>query len=106
MAFLPIPASFATLNAQSVSGFTQFGAQPSSPQFQNPTVYNPKANFTWVHGVHSMKFGYEYQAVNTQVNDFNPSYGQDNYAAGYAAASRLRNATRSANLSLRSIESD
>ncbi len=73
------------LNAQSVSGFTQFGAQPSSPQFQNPTVYNPKGNFNWVHGVHSMKFGYEYQAVNTQVNDFNPSFGQDNYAAGYAA---------------------
>ncbi|MEO6817901.1 MAG: carboxypeptidase regulatory-like domain-containing protein [Edaphobacter sp.] len=73
------------LNAQSVSGFTQFGAQSSSPQFQNPTVYNPKANFTWVRGRHSMKFGYEYQAVNTQVNDFNPSYGQDNYSGGYAA---------------------
>ncbi|WP_229739442.1 TonB-dependent receptor [Edaphobacter dinghuensis] len=73
------------LNAQSVSGFTQFGAQSSSPQFQNPTIYNPKGNFTWVRGRHSMKFGYEYQAVNTQVNDFNPSYGQDNYAAGYAA---------------------
>ncbi len=73
------------LNAQSVSGFTQFGAQSSSPQFQNPTIYDPKANFTWVRGRHSMKFGYEYQAVNTQVNDFNPSYGQDNYSAGYAA---------------------
>ena len=74
------------LNAQSVSGFTQFGAQSSSPQFQNPTIYDPKGNFTWVHRNHSMKFGYEYQAVNTQVNDFNPSYGQDNYASGYAAA--------------------
>lgn len=72
------------LNAQSVSGFTQFGAQPSSPQFQNPTIYDPKANFTWVRGNHSMKFGYEYQAVNTQVNDFNPSYGQDNYGGLYA----------------------
>jgi hypothetical protein len=33
-----------------------------------------------------MKIGYEYQAVNTQVNDFNPSHGQDNYAGLYAAA--------------------
>jgi hypothetical protein len=81
------PSIVRDLNAQSVSGFTQFGAQSSSPQFQNPTIYNPKANFTWVRGRHSMKFGYEYQAVNTQVNDFNPSYGQDNYAAGYAAVS-------------------
>ncbi|MES2393816.1 MAG: carboxypeptidase regulatory-like domain-containing protein, partial [Acidobacteriota bacterium] len=31
------------LNAQSVTGFTQFGAQSSSPQFQNPIIYNPKA---------------------------------------------------------------
>lgn len=73
------------LNAQNVSGYAQFGAQSSSPQFQNPTIYNPKGNFNWVHSTHSMKFGYEYQAVNTQVNDFNPSFGQDNYAAGYAA---------------------
>lgn len=80
------PSIVRDLNAQSVSGFTQFGAQSSSPQFQNPTIYDPKANFTWVRGKHSMKFGYEYQAVNTQVNDFNPSYGQDNYAAGYAGA--------------------
>jgi hypothetical protein len=82
------PSIVRDLNAQSVSGgFTQFGAQSSSPQFQNPTIYNPKGNFTWVRGNHSMKFGYEYQAVNTQVNDFNPSYGQDNYAGAYGAAS-------------------
>jgi len=74
------------LNAQSVTGFTQFGAQSSNPQFQNPTIYDPKGNFTWVRGKHSMKFGYEYQSVDTEVNDFNPSYGQDNYGAGYAAA--------------------
>ena len=70
-----------------MTGFTQFGAQSSSPQFQNPTLYDPKANFTWVRGKHSLKFGYEYVAVNTQVNDFNPSYGSDNYAGNYAAAS-------------------
>ncbi len=72
------------LNAQSVNGFTQFGAQPASPQFQNPTIYNPKANFTFVHGRQSMKIGYEYQRVGVQLNDFNPSYGQDNYASSYS----------------------
>ena len=72
------------LNAQSVSGFTQFGAQSSSPQFQNPTIYNPKTNFTYVRGKQSMKFGYEYQMVQTQVNDFNPSYGADSYASAYS----------------------
>ena len=72
------------LNAQSVNGFTQFGAQGSNPQFQNPTIFNPKVNFTWILGRHSLKLGYEWQGVNTQVNDFNPSYGQDNYASAYS----------------------
>ncbi len=78
------PTIVRDLNAQSVNGFTQFGAQPSSPQFQNPTIYNPKTNFTFVHGRHSMKIGYEYQIVGVQLNDFNPSYGQDNYASSYS----------------------
>jgi hypothetical protein len=68
-----------------VTGYSQFGAQPSNPQFQNPTIYNPKANFTWIKSKHSLKFGYEWQAVNTEVNDFNPSYGQDNYGGVYAS---------------------
>jgi hypothetical protein len=78
------PTIVRDLNAQSVNGFTQFGAQPASPQFQNPTIYNPKANFTYVRGRHSMKVGYEYQIVGVQLNDFNPSYGQDNYASAYS----------------------
>lgn len=78
------PTLVRSLNAQNVSGFTQFGAQSSNPQFQNPVIYNPKVNYTWVRGRHSLKFGYEFQAIHTQVNDFNPSYGQDNYASAYA----------------------
>ncbi len=73
------------LNAQSVTGFAQFGAQSSNPQFQNPTIFNPKVNFTLIKGSNSIKFGYEFQEVHTEVNDFNPSYGQDNYAGQYAA---------------------
>ncbi|WP_260703518.1 TonB-dependent receptor [Edaphobacter flagellatus] len=79
------PLVVRSLNAQSVTGYSQFGAQSSNPQFQNPTIYNPKANFTWIKSKHSMKFGYEWQAVNTVLNDFNPSYGQDNYLGQYSA---------------------
>lgn len=78
------PLVVRSLNAQSVTGFSQFGAQPSNPQFQNPTIYNPKINYTWIKGKHSMKFGYEWQGVNTEVNDFNPSYGQDNYLGQFS----------------------
>lgn len=73
-----------SLNAQSIQGFTQLGAQSSNPQFQNPDIYDPKVNYTFVRGINSVKVGYEFQAVNTQINDFNPSYGQDNYTNGYA----------------------
>ena len=80
------PLIVRALNAQSVSGgFSQFGTQPASPQFQNPSVINPKGNYTFVHRNQSMKIGYEYQAINTQINDYNPSYGQDNYAGRYSA---------------------
>ena len=79
------PLIVRALNAQSVTGFSQFGTQPASPQFQNPSVINPKANYTFVHRNQSMKIGYEYQAINTQINDYNPSYGQDNYAGKFSA---------------------
>ena len=87
------PTIVRSLNGQAVTGFTQFGSQTSNPQFQNPTIYNPKVNFTTIQGRHSVKLGYEYQAVNTQVNDFNPSYGQDNYAGVYSSNGNPTNTT-------------
>lgn len=79
------PLVVRALNAQSVTGYSQFGAQSSNPQFQNPTIFNPKVNFTWIKNKHSMKFGYEWQGVHTELNDFNPSYGSDTYAGQYAS---------------------
>ena len=76
-----------SLNGQTVTGFTQFGAQTSNPQFQNPYVIDPKVNYTFIHGRHSVKVGYEYQSITTAIDDFNPVYGQDNYAGGFAALS-------------------
>jgi hypothetical protein len=78
------PGLVRTLNGQSISGFTQLGNQTSSPQFQDPTLFNPKLNFTWVRGRHSLKFGYEQQIIHTVINDYNPSYGQDNYASKFS----------------------
>lgn len=78
------PLIVRALNAQSVTGFSQFGTQPANPQFQNPSVLNPKANYTLVRGKQSMKIGYEFQAINTDINDYNPSYGQDNYAGKFS----------------------
>jgi hypothetical protein len=73
------PRVVRSLNVQSVSGYTQFGNQGSNPQFQNPTVYDPKVNYTLIRGRSTYKLGYEYQAINTEIDDFNPTFGQDTY---------------------------
>lgn len=79
------PVVSRSLNVQSVSNFSQFGSQGSNPQFQNPFVINPKINYTKILGRHSLKIGYEYMAINTEIDDFNPVYGQDNYGGGFSA---------------------
>jgi len=68
------------LNTQSISGFsTSMGRQTSNPQFQNPTSFGPKLNFSKVIGRHSLKTGYELAAIRTEILDVNPLYGQDTY---------------------------
>lgn len=69
---------------QSINGFSQLGVQGSNPQFQNPFVWNPKVNFSKVMGRHSMKVGYEYQAIITDIDDFNPKYGASSYAGRFS----------------------
>ena len=78
------PVVVRSLNVQSVSGFSQFGNQGSNPQFQNPYVYNPKVNYTQIRGRSTYKVGYEYQAIFTKIDDFNPTYGQDTYNGGFS----------------------
>jgi hypothetical protein len=67
-----------------ITGFTGFGRQSTNPQWQNPALLDPKVNFTWVKGKHSMKFGYEYERVWMAVNDNNPLYGSFTYGGGYS----------------------
>ncbi|HYE72553.1 MAG TPA: carboxypeptidase regulatory-like domain-containing protein, partial [Blastocatellia bacterium] len=56
------------LNTQNISGFSGLGRQDSNPQFQDPFVVNPRVNYTWILGRHSLKTGYEYQAINTKID--------------------------------------
>jgi hypothetical protein len=67
------------LPTQSINGYTQFGRQATNPQWQYPTLWNPKVNYSWLAGRHSLKAGYEYQYVNVEVMDVNPLYGLDSY---------------------------
>lgn len=71
---------------QVVTGFSNptFGRQATNPQFQNPTSFNPKLNYSFIKGRHSIKLGYEFIAVRTEVLDINPLYGQDTYNGQYS----------------------
>ena len=53
-------------------------------------------NYTWVTGRHSLKTGYEFQHIATEVQDVNPLYGRDAYTGQFtrpagAAANNLYN---------------
>ncbi|WP_345945369.1 TonB-dependent receptor [Granulicella sp. dw_53] len=73
------------LPSTSISGgFTSFGRQSTNPQWQNPGLVDPKVNFTWIKGRHSMKFGYEYEKIWMAVNDNNPLYGSFSFAGGFS----------------------
>ena len=73
------------LNTQTISGFaTSLGRQTSNPQFQNPTSWNPKVNFSKIIGRHSLKMGYEFLLIHTEVLDTNPLYGQDTYNGSFS----------------------
>ncbi len=80
-----VPASVAGgLPQVSISNFSNFGRQTTNPQWQNPALLDPKFNFTWVKGKHSLKFGYEYEHIWMAVNDNNPLYGSYTYGGGYS----------------------
>jgi hypothetical protein len=82
---LPTDPRFAggTTN-QNVTGWTAWGRQNSNPQFQDPFVINGRVNFTRLLGRHSLKMGYEYQSIDTEIDDFNPKYGNDSYSGQFS----------------------
>jgi len=97
IAGLPIdPRVAGGLPSQLITGYSNLGRQATNPQWQYPTVYNPKVNYTRLAGRHSLKTGYEFQHIQTEVQDVNPLYGRDQYAGQFtrpagAAANNLYN---------------
>ncbi|WP_234800798.1 TonB-dependent receptor [Luteitalea pratensis] len=72
------------LTQQSVSGWTAWGRQSSNPQFQNPLAVDVRANYSVIKGAHTLKTGYEYQHINTDVDDVHPKYGADGYSGQFS----------------------
>ena len=71
-----------------ISNFSGFGRQSTNPQWQNPALIDPKVNFTWVRGHHSLKFGYEFEHIWMAVNDNNPLYGAFTFGSGSSVCNR------------------
>ena len=71
------------LPTQLITGYADLGRQATNPQWQYPSVLNPKVNYTRSLGRHSMKAGYEFQRINTEVQDVNPLYGRDTYSGQF-----------------------
>jgi len=74
------------LNTQTVTGYSQFGTSSSALQFTNPTQANPKVNYTWIRGKHSLKVGYEYGWLAQAISDFHPKFGSDTYSGQFSSA--------------------
>jgi hypothetical protein len=72
------------LDTQTISGLTAMGRQTSNPQFQNPTTWDPRINFSKQMGRHSLKVGYEFLQIHTEILDTNPLYGQDTYSGAFS----------------------
>ncbi len=66
-------------------GFSSFGRQSTNPQWQNPSLLDPKVNYSLIKGRHSLKFGYEWEKVWQEIEDSNPLYGSFAYGGGYSA---------------------
>jgi hypothetical protein len=62
-------------------GFTNIGREFTSPQYQRPTVWNPKVNYTRLLARHTLKTGIEYTNIHVAQEDLHPVYGTDAYAA-------------------------
>jgi hypothetical protein len=72
----------AGLDGQNITGFSSFGHD--SGQHQYPELVNPKADYSRIMGVHTIKIGVEYQHVATEILDLNPLTGIDTYAGQFS----------------------
>jgi hypothetical protein len=61
-------------------GFSNLGRLWTSPQYQNPTVWNPKVNYTRLLPGHTLKAGFEYTMLHVAQQDLHPVMGGDVYS--------------------------
>lgn len=62
-----------------IQGFDAVGRHTSTPQFQTPRSWNPRATLSWNRGQHFIKFGTEFLHVQTKINDLNATIGRMNF---------------------------
>ena len=67
------------LPKMNIQGFDAVGRHTSTPQFQTPRSWNPRATFSWTRGAHFIKFGGEFLHVETKINDLNATVGRMNF---------------------------
>ena len=72
------------ISTEALIGFTSLGRQATSPQFQHPTLWNPKVNYTRIVGRHTLKAGYEYQWLGIQTLDVSPIIGRNSYTGQFS----------------------
>ncbi|HYW44227.1 MAG TPA: TonB-dependent receptor [Bryobacteraceae bacterium] len=78
------PSLTGGINTQTITGLTALGRQTSNPQFQNPTSWDPVLSYSRTLGRHSLKVGYQFLLIHTEILDTNPLYGQDTYSGGFS----------------------
>ena len=73
------PAIVGGVPKVNIQGFDAVGRHTSTPQFQTPRSWNPRATFSWNRGAHFIKFGAEFLHVETRINDLNATVGRMNF---------------------------
>ena len=73
------PAIVGGVPKVNIQGFDAVGRHTSTPQFQTPRSWNPRATFSLNRGAHFIKFGGEFLHVQTRINDLNATIGRMNF---------------------------
>jgi hypothetical protein len=73
------PAIVGGVPKVNIQGFDAVGRHTSTPQFQTPRSWNPRASLSWNRGLHFIKFGGEFLHVQTKINDLNATIGRMNF---------------------------
>jgi hypothetical protein len=63
-----------------LQGYDAIGRNTSTPQFQTPRTWNPRATFSLHEGRQSLKFGFEFLTARTKVNDVTAPIGAMGFA--------------------------